>query len=396
MSDSRMFGDKASNTPEETNADTLNLLELPHEILHPSSTEAYSITSSGSADENQNIMRLLSRTCQTLYGLYKPTLDEQDSRKLLTFVLNGNLEEAHKLFTAKPHLLFIESTAHEQASGFIEETDTPIQRKVRMSPIRAMAAAGDIFMLNDALDALKDYVSAYTGETGHTIARKQLHEQFHAYGMTYPKNTYDFRALCESISNDALLKTTGEPNDDTQRLIKQFRAAFIPTEVTSGFLFNINELINAVRIYLSHLHDHSIWEHDQLKFFWSQVIGYLERLLPAFYVYGVSNHYPYYVRNAINPIKRDATYLPLDESPDHRLGIHFGIDRRQKSHFDESPNAFKRTKTLESHHFEHRSGLQRSDLETHLKFMMSAMAEARLAEFYHAITAPATNKPVLK
>src|SRR3990167_11139108 len=154
----------------------------------------------------------LARTNTFSHAFFKPALDTHAAKQLLTYVLQGNAVRSKEMYTANPGLLFIEAEAMEWASGFEKETDDPVRRGVQLSPLRAMAAAGDQWMLKDALDVLANYIDKETRQLGSSLAGEQIKQHF-PNGFDYPPSTYDFSPLITTITNDQQLIQTGNPSD---------------------------------------------------------------------------------------------------------------------------------------------------------------------------------------
>lgn len=283
-------------------------------------------------------------------SFFKPNDDQDAANRLLSYVLQSNVAEVVRVVSERPELLFIEATAEEWASGFIKKSDEPVHRVVQLSPLQAMFAAGDRQLINFIRIELCGYKDK-NGTDGIALMYEQLNLQF-PNGLEYPKSCYDFESLMNVIIEDEQLIETGEPSPSTITAIEQFRKDFLPGVVKNGHLFNMNELLKALSIYAyyvsryhSHHHLDAIQNEPQLKseqldIFWREVVGYLERLIPAVYakyickgprriIYGevvhskllnltmLLNH------ESINSTKM--SYFPLDTDPDRRLGLDFGV-----------------------------------------------------------------------
>lgn len=262
---------------------------------------------------------------------FKPELHRCLAEELLTHVLKGDAAKAKAMYMANPALLFIEVKGTEWASGFVKETDIPVHRTVQMSPLRAMAAAGDQWMLKEALQVLESYIDQDTKRSGTSLAAEQIQQQF-PNGFNYPPSTYDFSPLVTAISNDQQLIATGNPSEATKILIEKFRTDFMPGVVKSGYLFNLNDLIKALELYDQ---NYDPWDGNQLRFFWCQVVGFLERLVPAVFAQAVSQG----ITNVLEgkPFQRTlsfhnyvtnkpVSFFPLDADLTCRLGLGFGVD----------------------------------------------------------------------
>lgn len=314
--------------------DTVNILNLPDEMI-------VGIRNMVSANTSTEVMKTLSSTCSTLYNFFKPDLDQQAAQQLLTYVIHGDVKNAQKMYIANPRLLFIESTAKEYAAGIDEEgNSTHCHRIVRVTPLRAMAGCGDIWMLEALLDSdeLKQYVDIATNKSGMALAAEQILQQF-PNGFDYPLSTYHFKPIIDAIINDQQLIQSGIPSEALHQLLVQFRKDFMPGLVTSGHFFNLNELVRAFELF----DENRPWEIKQGSLFWREIIGYLERLVTGIDAQVISQGI-LHVIEAQNPArcfdvtqnfvrKVNVSYFPLDLNPTLRLGLSGAVDSWQASAF---------------------------------------------------------------
>lgn len=141
----------------ESRNNPINLLELPVDVLGTALPQAIM-----SLDGSTQIIATLSGTCQSLNSFFQPELDQRAAQQLLSLVLKPteeNVKKAKKMYTANPRLLFIEATAYEYAAGLDDQLKN-VHRTVKASPIRAMAGAGDRWLLKEVIetDEFKQYV----------------------------------------------------------------------------------------------------------------------------------------------------------------------------------------------------------------------------------------------
>lgn len=236
----------------------------------------------------------VSKTCFDLYVASKEPRDKEAAKQLLKYILQPtaeNVENAVKMFTNLPRLLFIEATAPAYAAG-IDETGNAVCQIIKASPYRAVLGAGDEDLLN-RMKAHFDKVQNFgatadnpQGKTGWEVAREQFYQQFPNGIVAYPESIYDFNVLAAAITHDPILAhneynpaIVKNPSEATKALLVQFRNDFLPKEVvTSGHHFNLNHLLKAFEVYNAHWEQ---WNWNQRSLFWCQVIGYVERLVPA-------------------------------------------------------------------------------------------------------------------
>ncbi|EKD70596.1 MAG: hypothetical protein ACD_46C00484G0014 [uncultured bacterium] len=155
---------------------------------------------------------------------------------------------------------------------------------------------------------------------------KQYNEQF-PNGVKDAPCDFDFSPLVAAITNDMV--ANHQPNAKTEEELKKFRDYFTPkaTDVKIyGKHFNMQNLIKAFEIYNN---NYTSWSGDQLSLFWRQVIGYLQRLVPACYAQAFCQGL-YHVVEEKKPLERsfkldNAVYYPLDRDPKFQLGKYFGV-----------------------------------------------------------------------
>ena len=283
--------------PKEKIAQTSRLVNLPLELLMH--IFSYILESSvGAKNEKEKWptkikeVGTLAQTCRRFYQILEPQLNLQ-AKQLLLHVLQGDAANAEKMFTINPELLFIEATAPEYAAG-IDEAGNAVHRIVRASPYRAALGAGDKDLLTKMevhFDKVGNFGTTHNpqGKTGWEMAKVQFYEQFPNGIVDYPESAYyaKFNALAAAITEDLVLRQTQDyipaivknPSETTKALLVQLRNDFLPKEaVTSGHHFNLNHLLKAFEVYNAHWDE---WNWNQRSLFWCQVIGYVERLVPA-------------------------------------------------------------------------------------------------------------------
>lgn len=194
--------------------------------------------------------------------------DVIDAQVLLTAVMQGKRDEANKLYTNNPNLLFIEVEARD-----------PIGRTVTTSPLRAMAASGNITMLRETMPVLEDknFIDPKTGESksGKMLANEQLEQQF-PNGFVYPPSQCDFIPLVNAITNDNDLIQNGFPNAETDALLTQIKKELMPsTAAETGHLINLNELKQAYEVYDQQW---NLWNRNQSEFFRLEVVEPLKEI----------------------------------------------------------------------------------------------------------------------
>ncbi len=303
-----------------------SLLDLPRDIINNELPASLSST-----QEALKMMSRLARSCHTYHRLFQPNIDKEAAKQLLSYVLQGNDYQARKMYTINPHLLFIESEAREYAAGIAVDGGV-VHRIVKMSPFAAMLGAGDIWMVNTIPhDMLSLIVDKKSRKTFSELALLQLLKYF-PNGFDMPQSRYNFTPLVTAINNDQYLRQTGRADINTESLLVQFRQHFLPSTVHAGYLFNMNEMIEALNIYDAY---YDLWHTNQLSLFARQIIGYFERLVPAVdaqilcqgilnVTKGATLQRRFDLYNYVSG--RAISYFPLDTAPQSRLGLHFLVD----------------------------------------------------------------------
>jgi hypothetical protein len=187
---------------------------------------------------------------------------------------------------------------------------------------------------------LKEKMCAYSETTHHdrewgeTMFSNQISAKFHEDAEAEKNAAAEFVDLMEQLVagiNDPLANIDNElnhvPNESPLRnLLDGFRVKFAPGEVKAGKHFNVQFLLKALEIYDA---NYDPWSPDQCQLFWSQVVGYLERLLPISYVQAGCQGIDNIIKG--EPLKRVLTlldntaYYPLDAGPENRLGFNHGV-----------------------------------------------------------------------
>lgn len=298
----------------------------------------------GSLDDAIQFMAKLSCTCTQLHSLFQQPLEKRLAEKLLSCVLKpttANLEIAKKLYTINPQLLFIEATAEEYAAGFVTDLAgnlKNIPRKVKASPIRAMAGCGDAWLLKEVINTkeFQEYVDPESKKFACDLAIAEIKKQF-PNGFAFPASDYDYGNLLDLMAKDQSLNQNNELSEETKNLLADFRKRFF-TDIApdNGHFFNLIEVENAAKMF------HTAWEQNNhsyhvLSLFWRQVVGYLNGLVTGVEAQMLSQKCVELIENAnAVPIRkyvldmsnwgRDCFYFPLSDDPDTRLGLAFGAE----------------------------------------------------------------------
>jgi hypothetical protein len=296
--------------------------DMNHQLVNAARDVLVEVIGKQSELEEQELNHL-AQTCSRFRTLFKPMVN---IKKLLQRIAYGEQEAAEKMIDADPRLLMMSGDVVDYSHRKIIDV-TPVQ----------LAFGGD----DEVMCAmLKEKMCAYSETThqnrewGETIFSNQIRAKFPEDAEAEQKAAAEFDEFMEQLVaaiNDPhanIDELNHEPNESPLRkLLDGFRVKFAPGEVRAGKHFNVQLLLKALEIYDT---NYEIWDTDQRILLWSQVVGYLERLLPVSYVQavcqGIDN-----VRKG-KPLKRvltlcdNTSYYPLDAEPANRLGFNHGVN----------------------------------------------------------------------
>ncbi len=211
---------------------------------------------------NQNELSAARKSSLGLAGLFKNDLEQA---KAITFVLQGKEEAALALLEQSPELLLIKKKSVDYS-----------RRSYYNTPFQAAFLSHDDILcekMRPLFDKLPD---------GKAILVKQLDELF---PKGIPEQTaYDLSSITQVINDsfDEDIKAVfNKQENDTPiyKKITSFREQFTAVSLEEKF-FNPEHLINAYIIFDQHYDN---WRSPQRQAFFSLIIGYMQRFLPAFY-----------------------------------------------------------------------------------------------------------------
>lgn len=284
----------------DANGDSL-LEQLPTELLQGSIAQYFS-----DAD-----LCSLSQASITMFFTYRDSL----AKTLLSHVVKGEEAEALKMIDAHPRLLLIPSKAiATDYSGRSYQGFTPFQG----------ALLSHDFTLWRKMEPYFDKLPE-----GQAEKARQFKEIF-PEGLPQ-QHHYDFNTLVQVISNTSdadIMTVLRKENNDTPicQAFNDFRATFTAIAMKETF-FNPSHLIKALEVYIN---QSNTWSSHKRDLFWRQVVGYVQRFLPACYAQAILQGL-YSIVEEIKPLERllnyqfsSISYYPLTESSG--LGFDFGID----------------------------------------------------------------------
>lgn len=154
------------------------------------------------------------------------------------------------------------------------------------------------------------------------VLKISLSEQIERYNKLLAENNkindYDFDSLAKKLYSNKHIS-------ECEKELDIFRKHFEPKGVIKGgMLFKVEVLIDALKVQLKY--------GDKPVLYWNQVIGYLERLLPAGYLQAICQGL-FYLDVRKQPLNRHTkilghlTLLPLDSDQSFRLGYHFALGK---------------------------------------------------------------------
>ena len=268
------------------------------------------------------IEKFLENSAIDIKPIFKNALTRLQSQVdiLLNRVVKGKQKEAEEIIKANPTLLLSKGTAIDYSNRTIHGTAFQIAlgaEDVRYQPHEECM----IEMIKRYLKQLPD------GEEEIAI---QIHEQFpDGWEKIEEKRVEnDWNALqkvVNAISN-------ARPCDDCETELQEFRDYLKPIGIIkTGKHFNIQLLVQAFKLYDKNFNHFDGVNSHQNHLFWTKVIGYIERFLPACYAQACSQGIYYIVENSeklTRSLKFRFDYFcffPLDNDPHHRLGYDYAF-----------------------------------------------------------------------
>jgi hypothetical protein len=207
---------------------------------------------------------LLAQTCKTQYDFFKPKLDIEC---LLQHVVRGEQEEAEQIIAADPTLLYYRFNTTDYSG-----------RNIIATPFQAALGAEDERMVQMMLPYFEQLEQENKIESACEEMLLQLDKQFpddlDVQLAQDIKNAYDFNGIIAVIIG-------GENVDE---VLEQFRLDMTKEKVIdSGKHFNMQHLLSAYKAYIENYDDLGNGNGHNRAVFWNNVIGYIQRQMPANY-----------------------------------------------------------------------------------------------------------------
>ncbi len=217
--------------------------------------------------------------------------------KLLLHIAHGEQDQAEAILKINPELLFMSSNVEAPSGNIFMD----------YSPCRLACYAHDM----DMLEMMKPYVYRVPhGEEQFTNLLKEASEAFKN------QKTYNFAELADIINNgtDAQIKLA----------LDNFRRQFEPKYIKNKKSFNIENFLKAYEIYINNF---DTWSKEKRRLFWCQVIGYLQRSLPACYaqVIDETNGLIKITLGNKRQIRNALSFYPLVKNAHAGLGFDYAI-----------------------------------------------------------------------
>ncbi|KTD14322.1 hypothetical protein [Legionella israelensis] len=212
-----------------------------------------------------------SLTSKSMYPFFKAERDnfQKIINRLLTHALQGEQNEIEEIIKANPwdsRWLFYRGTATD-FSGRIYEKVTLFQTALLTHNV-------------NLVKIIEPYFDKLPNE-----AEEKARQFNKAFPNGFPDQTsYDFSTLIQVIttsSDDNILDALEKKQNNTRicEALNIFRKEFTDLSMKEKY-FNPQHLIEAFNVYNQQFIP---WSFNQLSLFWCQIIGYIQRYLPAYY-----------------------------------------------------------------------------------------------------------------
>lgn len=280
----------------------------------------------------------LTRTSKNLNQLFGKLFDKTVStstlkllhQQLLEHVIYGEEEKAQEIMEKHPILLLYKGKVTDYSG-----------RKIKGTAYQMALGAEDIEMAEMIQGHLKKLPDGLA-----EIIRQQKQQFPSDEKNLREENLKEIKALeaitqfiCdakeEEIATDDF-KFDLKISERCQIALAQFRSSLDPASdkvITQGKHFNLELLLKALELYERHYDTFGTCRSSAKNMlFWRQVIGYIQRLMPACYAQAFCQGLYYVVvagnklRRSLNFINnRDIFFFPNDSDPHYRLGYEYGV-----------------------------------------------------------------------
>jgi len=204
------------------------------------------------ASFNLKTKAALAQSSKSLHQFFQASLVKDFFNTLLSHISRGEENATQKKIASNPKLLLERSTIITPCGNTI----------VDVTPLELAYGEDDLemcLMLLPFFDQLPN---------GRQEAINQITERFPEEKESTPP--FDFRSLAKAITR----------NLHVQDAIEEFREHFKPRVIQRGKHSNIQALLDAMEVYINNFER---WSSKQCSLYWCDVVGYLQRMLPACY-----------------------------------------------------------------------------------------------------------------
>lgn len=204
-------------------------------------------------------------TVNTAVGFFKKS--DPMAIQLVQLIVYGDLKKSEDLLKAHPHLLRTLLTETVTVKDYS-------RRKVKQTAFGAALCAMD----DELCEMLARYMTKEEMDSQYQTIFPEGHEAYYQ-----AQTAFDFTQIVTAInnSNDAdvekALSLELPNNTSLWATLEQFRADFT-NRSNQEVVFNPQHLIKAFELYDE---KYANWTSNQQNLFWRQVIGYVQRFLPA-------------------------------------------------------------------------------------------------------------------
>ncbi len=266
-------------------------------------------------------------------SLFPATFDTKLVNHAVCTVLQGDLPQTEILIKQRPSLTALKGTATDYSNRTLKEA----------TPFQAALCAWD----NEMCEILQKYMDPKEVARQYQEIFPQGHEKYFA-----SQQSFDFSALIGVITRSSManIKAALGKQQNGSRLcqeLNQFRVNFTHHSQQEK-VFNPQHLIKAYQLYDEYYEQ---WNWEQRGLFWRQVVGYVQRFLPANIAQDTAQGLYYRVeekekaRRSFNFRFGDGSIFPLDLNSQKILGFDFAasaraLDQLSRAKHDWSPSAF--------------------------------------------------------
>lgn len=187
--------------------------------------------------------------------------------QLVQFIVYGDLNESENLLKANRHLLRTLLTEKVTVKDYS-------RRKVKQTAFQAALCAMD----NELCEMLANYLPFDEIKDQYQTIFPEGHEAYYR-----AQTAFDFTQIVDAISNsnnddiETALSLAQSNHTALGVTLEQFRADFTKQSYQET-VFNPQHLIKAFELYDK---KYNSWTSNQKDLFWRQVVGYVQRFLPA-------------------------------------------------------------------------------------------------------------------